>query len=239
MNKRNLYIYGDSFGDEHLHNTHPDTRELMLALPSYHQMLRDTGMFNSVTSHAVSGSDFLSQYILFTECYNECDDFIFFETSPDRVRLRDGRFFNYTMAVNDNALYRDHHGIDAVKHYYENYHNTQFAEFVSTKLVNSINERHNVLVIPCFESSCVYRDDKTEHMCIAPYKESQIFLEYHSNKEKYHDIRRNHMTTTNHKILTDMIVNYYTSDSGYQVDLTKFIKPDVEPFDTYFKDKCI
>jgi hypothetical protein len=240
MTDKKLYIFGDSFAAENMPNVCADVLAIMQPLLSYHTIIRDSELFSLVMSYAVGGSDFLSQYLLFLKYYNENDEFLFFETSPDRIQTKNGRFFNYAMAVKDTSLYigtlPSAAELMQVKCYYEKFYDHEFYEFISDTLVNRIARLENVTVIPSFDTSTIKRPNIKETMCIVFYKENIVFNKYEANKKKYIDGRRNHMTETNHKIFADEILGYYTNKQN-KINLTNFVEPISEPFEKYFKEK--
>lgn len=233
-----LRIYGDSFGEETMHN-HP-VRERTLGFRTFHADIRQSGIFEQVIVHARAGSDLWSQYQIFLETYTDNEHVIWFETDPLRFNGPDGSNFtnfanteNFLKQTQDPSIAEKCH---AALDYWMYLQDEEYTNFVHAAMMNQIQAQcKHLLIIPAFLNSHSY---STAKYCLSQVsnQENQYYGVNHDIiARKYHDLRRNHMTETNHAILGRMIVDYYRT--GAALDFTRFTDPVTEPLEKYFVQK--
>jgi hypothetical protein len=240
-----LLIFGDSFGEENAYAYPPshDMYQEHKKLISFHGILRNSGVFTSVTTYAVGGTDLWSQYQLFVK-HNEPDaTVLWFETHPGRIVSRCGvNLANYNSVLNrieqhTTGYYKDNPDnehklkvLHAAKSYFEYLQREDYDLYAHKKMIDDIKKQsHRVTFIPCFHS-CVTRVDGMGVLSDATILENNIF----NNESRGHwDIRRNHITEENHVILAQQIIDHFKN--GAQIWCNSFVEPQKSDFTKYFK----
>jgi len=249
---KDLLIFGDSFAAETTNSTikqfieyvpvldHAD--RLKQQLISYHQLLRASRQFNSVTSYGIAGDDLWNQFRLFQYHYTGKESVVFFETAPGRITSNNGTVCSNLATVNltQGLIKRferfGHHvpNLDQFKQihnaafeYFLHLQRDDFDQFVNQQIVSQIRKCvDDLVVIPCFPSSSSYAGhsllDISNSEFDPNFSASQDFVE----------LRRNHLTEENHYILADQIVNYFRSKKP--VDFELFLRAPNADIDQYF-----
>jgi hypothetical protein len=251
---KKLLIFGDSFGEEFAlgfgpnfpyHNEHKN-------LISYTQILRESNVFSSIENYAFGGSDLWWQYKIFLEKYTGDENVLWLLTNPNRItlenpdnpggapftvvglnfsefqldRIRSGKEPNYSKSA--EVIY------NAAVEYYKHLIRDDYDEFVYETLINKISDKakENVWFIPCFKTKRF-----PDFSLLDVFIKESTALDYVVSRDqnKYIDIRRNHLTEENHKVLAKQIIDYYTT--GKQLDPSLFVVPSKKDFDKYIKPR--
>jgi hypothetical protein len=247
MSLPDLQIYGDSFGEEEpqaFHHSHAMYREYKNLL-SYHTLLRDSGLFRSVTTFAVGGSDLWTQRELFLKNYTGTQLVLWFETHPGRLTSPCGlqmpnlnsaehRLYEHREGFYKNAANNDHivQVLDAACDFFTHLMNDDYESFAQREMVADIRNRcASALVLPCFDKSITF-DPQTRRSLISAFiTENNVFQDVWNRG--HWDIRRNHMTEANHRILAQQLIDYYRS--GQPPSLTGWVAPNPAERSKYFR----
>jgi hypothetical protein len=238
-----LLIFGDSFGEEQFHWVPPDhpMYQTYTKLISYHSILRKSNIFESVTVHATGGSDLWSQYKLFNEHYTGTESVLWFETDPLRINgPNDERYTSVTSLENTIINERSQTvktKMRAAINYFLYLQNDDYCMYVHKKMIEDIKAKcPNVYILPGFPACTSFKDFGK---CLAEIssKERMDFGVDRNIERTHYDIRRNHITETNHNILAEQLIKYYKD--GTPVDLGSLIHEHGEPMGKYFFKRSI
>ncbi len=246
---RNLYIFGDSFGEEVPLAFPPEHRlhQRVMKLVSYHDIVRDSGLFNKVYTFAVGGSNLWKQFVLFKEKIQEIqpnDVVVWFETHPGRLTS----ICNINLP-NLNSVERLLHQLknsktsdddyryktniyEAAIGYFKFLQRHDYDEFAHSSIKDAINKLHSgIHWIPCFITKC--NQLRIEQVLgNAYFVENREFSKY-IDLSLYIDLRRNHMIEENHAIFARNLVEYI--QNGTKICFDRFVSPKQEDCSIYFE----
>jgi len=254
MAKQKLLIFGDSFGEEFnisFHVGHP-LRAASDSLLSYHTLLKESGYFSSIENYALGGCDLFTQYQRFLEKYTGDELVLWFLTNPNRItidnidhpggipftivglnfcefqleRIRNKKEPHLTKSAEN--IYA------AAVEYYKYLQRDNYDDYVFLSIMNDIRKKagKNVWFIPCFRTNAT-KDIDFALLDVFMDESNSMRYEVQKHQHKFVDIRRNHMTEANHRVLANQILDYYKT--GKDIDPTLFVKPRPEEFSKYFR----
>ena len=251
--KKDLLIFGDSYGEEELvayPPLHPMYKEYK-KLKSFHSYLRESAEFRSVKSFAVGGSDLWSQYETFLESYTGNEIIIWFITHPGRIRTRSGSLLSNLPSC-EHMLWEYEHGqyknrnsdvqiqeLKAAIGFYMYLYNEDKELFLHKKIIEEIQSLvppSNLIMIDSFNT---LGKKNAPSIGYAFGTENGVFVksndmaDYYALVKTHHDIRRNHMTDANHAIFAEELLTHIKT--GASIDYKKFVRPSPEDFSMYFK----
>jgi hypothetical protein len=247
---RNLYIFGDSFGEEVPIGFPPEhtLHQRVMALVSYHDIIRDSGLFNKVNSFAEGGSNLWKQFVLFKEKIQEIhpdDIVVWFETHPGRLTSKCGvNLPNLNSAerhLRNHLLNSKISGADfqhrtniheAAINYFKFLQRDDYDEFAHSAIKDTINKlRPNIYWIPCFNTK--HNGLRIDQILANAYSiENHEFSKY-LDLPHYIDLRRNHMIEENHAIFARNFIEYI--QNGTEICFDKFVTPKQEDCSIYFE----
>jgi len=245
---KDLLIFGDSFGAETATSM---TRQFIEHVPllkqadlrrsqliSYHQLLRSSGQFRSVTSYGIAGDDLWNQFRLLQAHYTGKESVVFFETAPGRITSPDGIACANLTTVNHMHLLIKRFGhrvanLDRFKQvqnaaleYFLHLQRPDLDQFVNQNIVVQLTKTvDDLLIIPCFPLSSSYAGHSLLAISNSEFDPSRL-------SHDLFELRRNHLTEGNHHILADQIVNYFRS--GKPLDFDLFLRTPNNNIDQYF-----
>jgi hypothetical protein len=233
---KTLLIYGDSFGEETMHNH--SMREKTLQFRTFHSDLRDSGTFDKVIVYARAASDLWSQYKLFKQTFTGDEHVLWFETDPVRFcSPDDSNFTNVVSTLVKLESSTDSHmreKLSAAINYWKYLQDVPYVNFIHQAMLEDIQSScPHLMILPCFVNSHSFVDN-----CMAGVSVKEITYwelnntEFINGTSKLVDLRRNHMTETNHSILGSMLIDYYRT--GSPIDFSKFQNPVHESKEKYF-----
>ena len=232
---KTLLIYGDSFGEETMHNH--IMREKTMKFRTFHSDIRESGIFDQVIVYAQAATDLWDQYKIFNKTFTGNEYVLWFETDPLRFSGPDGsKYTNIATNISFMNSTTDeyiHTRCRAAIHYWMYLQDEFYVNFVHKTIIDDINARcKKLLILPCFNTSHSFVDS-----CLAelPGRELRYwnFSYEELERNKLCDLRRNHMSETNHAILGSMLVDYYKT--GKLLDFNKFQDPVNEKAEKYFQ----
>ena len=245
---KNLYIFGDSFGEEIPLGFQPEhgLHQRVMSLVSYHDIIRDSGLFNQVYVFAEGGSNLWKQFVLFKEKIQEIqpdDVVIWFETHPGRLVSKCGRHL-----PNLNSVERLLHSLKISKYNNDTQHQINLCEsainyfkflqrddyddFAHSAIKDGINSlKPNTHWIQCFNTT--KNGLKIDQVLGNAYTiENREFSKY-INLSNYIDLRRNHMIEENHVIFAHNLLEYI--QHGTEIFFDKFVTPKYKDCSIYFE----
>ena len=248
--KKDLLIFGDSYGEEELvayPQGHPLYSEVM-KLKSFHEIIRESREFNSVTSYAKGGADLWSQYEIFLQKYTGKETVVWFVTQSRRLtvdnvsapNLSSAEFLLWTYE-SGNMPY-DAKTVSLIKSvidFFTYLQNDKQEIFLHKKILEDIKLRvPNITFVNGFATDELPYNEENA-LCKVFHNENRLFLntkdytKYQDFIKKYYDLRRNHMTEENHMILAEQLLN--TILLGLEFDYSRFKIQDLSDFSKYFK----
>ena len=246
---RNLYIFGDSFGEEVPIGFPPEhtLHQRVMALVSYHDIIRDSGLFNKVYTFAEGGSNLWKQFVLCKEKIKEIqpdDVVVWFETHPGRLTSKCGinlpnlnsveRLLHNHLKYSkiSDADYQHRTNIyEAAISFFKFLQRDDYDEFAHITVKAAIDKlRLGIHWIPCFISYNRLKIDQV--MANAYHIENREFSKY-IDFPHYIDLRRNHMTEENHAIFARNLIEYI--QNGTEICFDKFVTPKQEDCSIYFE----
>lgn len=246
--KQKLLILGDSFG------TDLDAIEIRNSIVTYHDILKNSGLFTDVINLAVPSSSFWWAYKQFKRTYVADKTFVlWFVTIPGRISNdRFGHVANHQDAelklltesnLNHKAskdqllkFYR------ATLDYYMYICDNEFDDHVQYTMLESIlkNELHtDFLLVPCFKQSLPenLNADLKSLVEVFYLENTQLVSDpqhWHNFLLKNIDRRPNHLTEPNHKILGKKIIeSIQDKKTILKIDVDDFVLPSASEISKY------
>lgn len=248
---RNLYIFGDSFGEEKplgYPENHPLHHEVM-ALTSYHDLIRQSKVFDRVISYAEGGSNLWKQYLLLKKHLATIaphDVVIWFETHPGRLVSKCGKNlpnFNSVERLlaearnSSKSIPNREHVIricQAAKDYFLLLQRPEYDHFAHDAIKKAAHDlRPDIYWIPCFPMEHLGQSIK-KVLAYAYSIENQEFSKY-INMSDHYDLRRNHMIQRNHELFAVNLLEHILYNTPLRFD--QFVKPNKKDCNIYFRPK--
>lgn len=251
--KRDLIIFGDSYGEEQLvnypkgHVLHNDVHSLI----SYHQLLRDSNKFKSVKSYAVGGIKLWAQYQLFLKKYTGDELVVWFITDPLRFiinspklpEIRVSSFPSLELLIYNaeqrNESEEEIRLLRAAREYMLYMQDIDEESFKHLKILEEIKNhaKDNVIFIDNFN---FYKQSKLPLFMVFRHENEKFIGSKEPNRYQefckvYIDIRRNHMIEENHRLFADQLINKI--ETGKEIDMTNYVSPNTKDFAKYFRIK--
>lgn len=247
-----LIIFGDSYAEEENSRFEHvfDIKKRYHDLTSYHEILRHSKKFNTVTSYGVGGSDLWSQFQIFKRVYSKQKYVVWFLTRPGRITVDDEHYSSYYTCqkllyqhTNDSVLKKLPDNdlkiskIKAASEYFLFLDRPEYNNYVHEKIIKDIIELcPQVIFIPAFNNS--FGNTISENCLTDVFmKENRNFginstKKYFKTIEQYWDIRRNHMTEENHIILATQLLNLI--EHNIPINYNLFVSSNTLDFNKYF-----
>jgi len=234
-------IFGDSFGEEHKKNPSMSWWEYV-------------SQYHSVTNFSVGGSDLYYSIKQLGKHQFEFDKIIWFVTNENRIQIMlddifDDKIHRFITTTEHAATYLEYYSksnnvnskfaIDALTSAmsYFNYicdidKNSYIARLMIQDVIQA--NKNKILAIPCFESACNILNLQTSlseiayQETIAMGKDLSITLTGDTT-----DIRNNHITSENNKILGEKILDWINGGT-FGLNEKDFVIPSIEENKKYF-----
>lgn len=248
---KNLYIFGDSFGEEVPLAFPPNNNfhSRVMSLVSYHGIIRSSGLFSNVYTLAEGGSNFWNQFQVFQETLEKIksdDTVIWFETHPGRLRSRCGhnlpninsveKLRSTLTFISDRAdeYHYQHTLFGAAIDYFKFLQRDDYDDFAHISIKNFICKiRPDVYWIPCFvtKQNGLKHDQVLSHA----YAIENFEFNKHIDVSVHIDLRRNHMIAENHKIFACNLIE--SIEKKVELKFDNFVKPQPSDCSIYFEKR--
>lgn len=259
MEKRDLLIFGDSFGEpdlNYLRHSSPTLFEYVNSFWSYHDALNESNHFNNITNYAKGGSDLWSQYCKFKDVYNG-EDILWFLTVPGRNTVRKLGMNCANLTSTQSGISKalsNNKGNDpriiaqrSLVEYYKYIQHDSYDNFLHECIIKNIrNDTNatNLWLVPCFFNSyggtLIERNKAVSS--IYNYENKIMNFSPSDNTFESADLRLNHMTENNHKIFAKKLLAYIMDGKEMvfadvelytpnENDKKKYIIPNVEAYE--------
>ncbi len=244
-----LLIYGDSFGEEEnvtfpkKHPLHEKAHKLL----SFHQLLRESNLFNSVITYAKGGTSLWSQYKIFRETYKGEGRVVWFITHPCRfiVNSPNGELRITSLASVEQQIWEAERLpntsvevglLKSAKDYIVYMQDIEEESFKHQKLLEEIQKTVGDKLV-LVDSFNFFKNTKLP-LYIVSRLENEMFIgsgkpiDYQKHRRIYHDLRRNHMIEENHRLFCNQLINKI--QTGEEIDMSDYFKPNPKDFAKYF-----
>lgn len=230
-------IFGDSFGD--------DTHRLDPSALSWIECIRQHG--HNVDNFCKAGTNLWYSYKLFLQNHIAYDRIIFLVTWPGRVEINEknmltalGRHWtvNNIFTAYENTKDADKkQQLTFLKEYVINIYDEEKEAMLHSAILDEIKRiRNDSILYPCHSTSISNTDDlplwditEFEHSTMSGDNRYSVY-----KSRGFIDARCCHMTTPNHKIVSNMFIDRI---NGKQSKLTKNnLIPATGPFESYMKN---
>jgi hypothetical protein len=250
MIKKDLLIFGDSYGEEDIKMYQKDEQiyPLINKLINYHSLLRDSNRFDRIVSYADGGCSLWVQYKEFKKRYTGNETVLWFLTEPGRFTI-DLRNTSFNGIFNVSSVSSLHHHIWLSETQNEDEYITDIfksaadyvmwmrdnekEEYLHSKLIEEIQyiAGDNLHIIDTFN---FFKKSNPSLLDIF-VEENKMLLGKHDwtlFRRAFKDIRRNHIIEENHVILAQLIIDKIFN--GVEIDFSKLAKPKQSDFKKYF-----
>lgn len=261
MIKPNLLIFGDSFVSEY-RDPSRETSELCKGMYTFYDKLAESGLFSSIKNLGSAGSNFWYSYQKFKKEYNPKTNFVLWAvTYPGRItNSRFGHVPSYLdaeyklknfkiekekhMVGMSDESYQEHLTFfTAARDYFLYLHDDEYSRWAQHLMIESILKNEltdNFLILPCYHQSLPSNiQPKNPLIEIFNFENKHLGIaEYSETLEKYTDIRCNHITEENHKILGKNILDHILQKKTIlDINIKDFIKPTKDDIAKYLINK--
>lgn len=262
---KKLFIYGDSFAEEELYKFQncKASKKIYSQFKSYHQVLRESNLYEDVVSFGSGGADFWSQYQKMNETYTGNEDVLLLLTHPGRFTIKGKnyaglpsteRLISETLST---VLSREKTDVlsktqlktmRAIVKYYAYLYDEEKEDFIHNHILKEFENKitTNFFIVPCFRNSYSWGvEDKTKLLQMEKVLCGVFDGENRSwslsNDEIYMrtpvtDFRRNHMTEPNHIVFGNKLIDLITK--GIPIDFSYddgcWYKPTEDDFFKYY-----
>jgi len=249
--KPDVVIFGDSFAEEFL-DGFPSSHYLynsVHSLLSYHKLLRECGEFNSVTSYGEGGTSLWDAFTKINKLYKPGTKVILFVTHPGRFvanSVSAGKIKFTTLAAIEHQLWEmsirtnpdeeEARLLVSARDYLVYMQDSKEEQFKHGALLDKIRKilGDDLMLVDTFN----FYGSRGTSLYDIYHKENEVFFrgsDYAEMRKQYDDIRRNHMTEENHRLLANQIINKIKM--GTELDFSDFYVPKQTDFTKYFKPK--